>query len=238
MIPKHIFQIALGDAYVARLPLDRIRSHLTSLNPSYSYTLLTDRECRAFLEEFFPEHIPLYERIERVQYKSDLLRYLYLYKHGGFYVDIDLCPLIPFDILQAALNCDLFVSLGAHHGGRLEVANGFLGAAPSHPLFVQLVEELGRNPNPADYGANVKAFHRHLRETGYTMEPFTKSTPAPLKEGETNREERNVFLLREVGPIQGKYYITHNGRDVVCLSNGHGYPHTLPPELLHRRSQA
>jgi hypothetical protein len=213
-IPRHILQIALGDAYIARLPLERLRSHLLTKNPTYTYTFWTDRECRVFLEESFPEHMPLYEQLERVQYKSDLIRYLYLYKHGGFYVDIDLYLLTPFDELQHILDCDFFIPLGAHHGGCLEVANGFMGAAPGFLLFPKLVAEMARNPNPIDYGSNVKTFRRLLQETGYTSAPFLC-------------QDRVVFL-REFGPLLGKYYITADGNTIACLSNGHGYPHQIP----------
>lgn len=213
-IPKHILQIALGEAYRARLPLDLLRSNILEKNPDYSYTLLTETDAITFIEMNYPDLLETYNALERIHYKSDLLRYLYLHKYGGIHVDIDLLPIMPFDTLLEKMNCSLYVPLGAHHGGKLEVANGFIGSVPGHPLWLKLVDEMRRNPNPADYGANVKYMHRALKEEGHILQEFTKS--------------KDVYFLREVGPILGKYYILLSPTELASFSNGHNYPFQMP----------
>jgi mannosyltransferase OCH1-like enzyme len=214
IIPRQIFQIALGEAYRARLPLDFLRQNILNKNSDYSYTLLTETDAVDFLETHYPLYLNTYNTLERVHYKSDLLRYLYLHKYGGVYVDIDLLPVIPFDSLLQKMECSLYVPLGAHHNGKLEVANGFIGSIPNHPLWMKLVDEMVRNPNPGDYGANVKYMRRALTQEGYSVQEFTKS--------------RDVYFLREVGPILGKYYILLSPTELASFSNGHNYPFQIP----------
>ncbi len=213
-IPKQIFQIALGEEYRARLPLDILRQNILDKNQDYLYTLLTERDANAFIETHYPAYLNTYNALERIHYKSDLLRYLYLHKYGGIYVDIDLLPVLSFDILLQKMDCSLYVPLGAHHNGKLEVANGFIGSVPSHPLWIKLVDEIVRNPNPVDYGANVKYMRRALTEEGYNTQDFTKS--------------KDMYFLREVGPILGKYYILLSPTELASFSNGHNYPFQMP----------
>lgn len=53
----------------------------------YRYHSALDRE--SFIAEYFPEYLHLYLHIGPGIYKSDLWRYLVLYKYGGFYADMD-----------------------------------------------------------------------------------------------------------------------------------------------------
>jgi hypothetical protein len=53
----------------------------------YRYSSASDRQ--SFIEEHFPEYLHLYLHIGPGMYRSDLWRYLVLYKYGGMYVDMD-----------------------------------------------------------------------------------------------------------------------------------------------------
>jgi mannosyltransferase OCH1-like enzyme len=218
IIPKQIFQIALGETYRVRLPLDLLRQNILNKNPDYTYTLLTEIDAIDFLETHYPAYVNTYNTLERVQYKSDLLRYLYLHKYGGIYVDIDVLPIVPFDILLERMNCSFYIPFGAHHGGKLEVSNNFMGSVSGNPFLLKLADEMIRNPNPADYGANVKYMYRALKEEGHTLQDFTKS--------------KDIYFLREVGPIAGRYYILLSPTEPASFSNGHNYPFEMP-QLPH-----
>ena len=64
-----------------------------ALHPGYEYRLWTDDDNRTFVEREFPEHVPLYRSFTREIFRADLVRYLYLAKFGGIYVDLDVEPL-------------------------------------------------------------------------------------------------------------------------------------------------
>jgi mannosyltransferase OCH1-like enzyme len=212
IIPKCILQIAIGDSYVGSLPLEDVKQHiLQNHNTEYEYTLLTDDACKKFLKESFPEYSSLYTRLQKPQYKSDLIRYLYLYKNGGYYIDIDLLPLLPlYTIFEAAKSAPLFFTVGAHTNSKkntFELCNGFIGAKAGNPIFLELVKLMEQEPNPEDYGMNVKRLYKTIASR-HSMTPF--------------QTENSIYLFREVQHM-GKYYIV-NKKEIIVHSNGHGYP--------------
>lgn len=206
-IPRKITQIALGDAYIASLPLELLHHNLTLPNPGFEYRLLTTHDCLEFLIQYFPNYLPLFHSLQRPQYKSDLIRYLWLYIHGGWYIDIDLLPMMNLRALyEMTEQAELVVSFGANY--TFEMANGFLAAVPGHPLFLDLVQEMAIEPNPSDYGMNVKRMFRICTEK-YGIEPFQK--------------RKGVFAFLEAPSQPGNYFIWHYEQPVV-VSNGNGYP--------------
>jgi mannosyltransferase OCH1-like enzyme len=212
IIPKRILQIAIGDDYVRSLPLEDVKQHiLQNHNTEYVYTLLTDDACKNFLKESFPEYSSLYTRLQKPQYKSDLIRYLYLYKNGGYYIDIDLLPLLPlYTIFESAKSAPLFFTVGAHTNSKkntFELCNGFIGAKAGNPIFLELVKLMEQEPNPEDYGMNVKRLYKTIASR-HSMTPF--------------QTENSIYLFREVQHM-GKYYIV-NKKEIIVHSNGHGYP--------------
>lgn len=210
-IPKRILQIAVGAEYVSRLPIETLRANLLSLNIGYDYIFLTDAECLEFLVLYYPCFLSLYYLLDRPQYKSDLIRYLYIYHYGGYYVDIDLLPSLSFDELSKKTNnAQSVFTVGAHGEGKLEMANGFFASTERNPIFLEFVKEMEKDPNPSDYGMNVKRMYRIL-STKYKVVSYSS--------------EKHVYFLRECGPVNNAYNIFANHKDHVCYSNGHNYPY-------------
>lgn len=214
-LPQGVLQIGLGEDYLKRLPLELIKTNILSLNPKYTYTLFTDSECIAFLTSNFPEHLKLYHALKRPQYKSDLIRYLYIYLNGGYYVDIDLLPTMGFDELNKVMDFpSTFFTLGAHKrdNKHIECANGFFGSQEKNPIFLELVKEMYTDINPGDYGMNVKRMYSIL-ENRMLIETFKKVN--------------DIFFLEEYCKGNGNYYIRSSMDTDICNSNGNGYPHNL-----------
>jgi hypothetical protein len=206
IIPKRILQIALGDSYVNSLPLDRMKDNIMKNNSDYLYELYTEKEAIELLERF-PEYKHLYYLTHRPQYKSDIIRYLYLYTYGGWYIDIDLLPVVSLNsIYDISSRASLICVEGAHTTDDVkEMANGFLASREKNRVFLDLIDLMVKEPNPHDYGMNVKRCYSKLRSS------------APLF---TN--ENDTFVLKEK-PVNGKYYIYCNDTMIV-YSNGHQYP--------------
>jgi hypothetical protein len=211
-IPESILQIALGTPYIQSLPLTYLRNACLHNNPSYQYTLLTDKEAATFLETYFPQYIQLYESLTRPQYKSDLLRYLWLYVNGGYYIDIDILPILPlWTIYEKTENSDSFFSIGAYTNlqkGPLEISNGFIASAPKNPIFLELVKAMESEPNPVDYGENVKRLWKYI-STKHSMTPFVN--------------ENSIYLFKEHEIQPGKFCVIYK-QEVIALGNGHGHP--------------
>jgi hypothetical protein len=208
-IPKKILQIALGSSYRAGLRLDVLKGRLLQINPHYEYVLMDDEGAQKFLAEYFPKYISLYTSLTRVQYKSDLLRYLYLYTFGGYYVDIDTLPVLSLDaIYDKTMLARCFFFQGAHTDavrGVYEMHNGFMGCVKGMSLFLDLVEEMVSEPNPADYGKNVKNLYRALSAACGEVKLYENSA--------------GFYVFCEVG-VKGKYYMVYRD-EVLALGNGH-----------------
>ena len=87
MIPKIIWQTH-ETAYEDLPQLYKENSQTyKDLGWEYRYHSALDRE--SFIAEYFPEYLHLYLHIGPGIYRSDLWRYLVLYKYGGFYADMD-----------------------------------------------------------------------------------------------------------------------------------------------------
>jgi hypothetical protein len=211
-IPEHICQIALGEAYRASLPLTQVKDTLLRFNQEYSYTLFTEHTALEFLESHFPQYLELYTSVTRVQYKSDLLRYLWLYVHGGYYIDIDTLPLLPlWTIYEKVENADCFAAIGAYTSSErnvYEVHNGFLASAPRNPIFLECVEQMKREPNPSDYGANVKFLWKTIQRR-HSMTPYTN--------------ENAIYLFEEKEVQREKFCIVFH-TEGIAIGNGMGYP--------------
>ena len=93
MIPKIIWQTH-ETSYVdlPRLYKENSQTY-KDLGWDYRYFSALDRE--SFIAEHFPEYLHLYLHIGPGIYRSNLWRYLTLYKYGGFYADMDSKLLYP-----------------------------------------------------------------------------------------------------------------------------------------------
>ena len=87
--------------------------------------------------------------------------------------------------------------------------NGFMGCVKGMSLFLDLVEEMVSEPNPADYGKNVKNLYRAVALRG------------GCASGEVKLYENcgGFYVFREVG-VKGKYYMVYRD-EVLALGNGH-----------------
>lgn len=87
MIPKIVWQT--HESKYEDLPeLYKINSQTyQTIGWEYRYHSALDRQL--FISEHFPEYLHLYLHIGPGIYRADFWRYLVLYKHGGFYTDMD-----------------------------------------------------------------------------------------------------------------------------------------------------
>lgn len=106
------------------------------------------------------EHQDLYDHAEDLtagsvwQFRSDLVRYEILWRHGGAYVDTDFECLRNIGPLIAG--ADAFAAWEVQD---VWIANGFMGCTPGHPFVRRLIDGL-----PASVAANRR--HRPNRSTG------------------------------------------------------------------------
>lgn len=112
------------------------------LPSDWKLLLHTDDDNRAFMAREFPEYLQLYDSYDLSIQRVDAVRYFYLYRYGGVYMDLDFTCLRPLEELPLTAG---YVSLGFQHSTiqTIEsVANAFMVAPPRHPFIAMLIERL------------------------------------------------------------------------------------------------
>lgn len=89
MIPKHIYQVWHDKDNLPPF-YKKYNDQLKQQLPNYSYTLFDEREINTFVNTYYVGEISeCYNKLNTITSKVDFWRYLYLYKYGGIYLDID-----------------------------------------------------------------------------------------------------------------------------------------------------
>ena len=58
--------------------------------PHWKYTLMTDDDNYEFVTKYFPDFLKYFKAFEYPIQRADAIRYMWLYVHGGLYLDLDL----------------------------------------------------------------------------------------------------------------------------------------------------
>lgn len=100
-IPKIIFQTWKSRIDLPK-PFELWRQTIRERNPEYKYVLWNDANNRRFIKSNFPWFIETYDAYEHPIMRADAVRYFFLYRFGGIYLDLDTECLKPLDPLLDA----------------------------------------------------------------------------------------------------------------------------------------
>ena len=109
---------------------------------SWQLPFWTDSDNDAFVREAFPSFYPTYRKYSLPIKRADAVRYLYLWKFGGVYMDVDSSCLRHLDALELAPAEAVF---SYQHGAKKApdaVANAFMAAPAGHPFLAFLLSRL------------------------------------------------------------------------------------------------
>ncbi|KAL2264515.1 hypothetical protein VTJ83DRAFT_7025 [Remersonia thermophila] len=162
-IPKKIWQILLPKSSNKTTPftvnpksLEDTPSWL-ALNPDYTYTLVGQQGGDEFVANNFanePRILDAWRKMPNVGMKSDLLRYLLLWIHGGVYTDTDTIALKPIDkwvpeIVRGHVAAVVGIEFDRRDGPAwsdilhwVQFCQWTIAAAPGHPLFRKMVQRV------------------------------------------------------------------------------------------------
>jgi mannosyltransferase OCH1-like enzyme len=137
MIPKLLHQTSKDGSVPAscRGYQEKVRT----LHPDWQYQLWSDQDNLQFVRDQFPDMLELYQNLPKNIMRADVIRYLWMYRLGGLYLDLDFEMLRPFEFL------DKEVVLPWEIEGEL-VANAIIAAEPGHPFFKMVIDDLKANP--------------------------------------------------------------------------------------------
>ncbi len=163
-IPRKMFQT--GPADLRGRPLEARLVEATRAfcaEHGFTHEYFDDDAMASFVAEEFPQWLPTFESLGTIVEKADLWRYMVVYHHGGFYLDLD-CEILPgLAIALRRLDRPL---VQIERDGWLEVARGicqlpefgqfFFAFPPRSPLLLEVLEEVVRRVAERPY--------RHLGE--------------------------------------------------------------------------
>lgn len=176
--------------------------------PDWTYVFLTDDDCLAFVQDFFPEHLRAFQNLPYNIQRADVIRYMWLYVYGGLYLDMDYEVKTPFETYLSSFDAPLMLMHSVHISYVL--TNSLIVAKPGQTLFLSMISKALYEQVPTYYGKHLRvmlstgpmAFHEIVNQsrTAYVVLPrqlflehHTKSFTVPL-EGQTWNAADSLML--------------------------------------------
>lgn len=120
-------------------------------NPTWLRVEWDKNMCFTLVKKFFPEHTDMFQSYKYEIQRCDAIRYLILYRYGGWYVDMDYYCNRPLDEALFTFTNDIYFvqtpnSLDSDH-----ISNSLMYSTPNHPYWKQLFIELEKGQTPPVY---------------------------------------------------------------------------------------
>jgi len=147
-IPKIIFRTGKWSLKDVPNVVMNIYNRLIETNPNYDFVYFDDSDCIKFIEDFYPEYLPHYEKLIPTAYKADLFRYLLLYKYGGCYGDMTQEIYVPYD--EICVDFDR-VFCRDSLSDKLGLYNALMCVKPLDSVVYQVLEIVKKNIEEENY---------------------------------------------------------------------------------------
>ena len=133
--------------------------NLRKKNPEFNFHLFDDRQCRDFIQVYFPSALDVFDSLIPGAYKADLWRLCVLYQFGGIYMDSTLECIGNFK-LYSLIDKEHFV-LDRQHSPH--IYNAFMVCKPNNQFLLESIEQIIKNVTNKYYGDS------YLSPTGSEM---------------------------------------------------------------------
>ncbi len=147
-IPKRIIQT--GKHVNQPLRNRAMMANLRLLNPDYEYLFFDEKRVRSFIDQEFSQYRTVFDSFQFPIQRYDFFRYLAVYRHGGFYFDLDvilasdLSSLLESGCVFPFEGLTLSDFLRNQHKMDWEIGNYAFGAAAGHPFLEAVIENCVR----------------------------------------------------------------------------------------------
>lgn len=192
---KNISQIFLSDIST-ELPeflIETTRS-ISTIFKGYEHRIYGNEELRDFIKSnYTSEVLWAYDTLRPYSYKSDLGRFCLLYKYGGWYFDIAIKCVLPFEV-EKDIDMLCFRDEQRHSHTSWAVAGGIIWSKSGNLILSTAIEMIVRN----------------CRERWYGRTPLCPTGPALFGEAiATKNRDRNIifgYLDRPSVPLTKKNF--------------------------------
>ncbi len=154
-IPKRLIQTAKNADHSLRARA--MIGALKNLHPDYEYVFFDNRDVEAFVDREFPQYRQVFDSFQFPIQRYDFFRYLAVYRHGGFYFDLDVLLASSLSPLLERGCVFPFEGLTISHFLRdqfkidWEIGNYAFGAAPGHFFLKAVIENCVRAQADPDW---------------------------------------------------------------------------------------
>jgi mannosyltransferase OCH1-like enzyme len=156
-IPKRIIQTgkSVPDSVAVRAMVSSIRL----LHPDYEYVFFDDVQVDTFITKEFPQYRTVFDSFRFPIQKYDFFRYLAVYRHGGFYFDLDvmlatnLSGLLQYGCVFPFEGLTFSHFLRKKYQMDWEIGNYGFGAIPGHPFLHAVIENCVRAQQDPSWAA-------------------------------------------------------------------------------------
>ena len=143
MIPKKIFQTSK-----TKIIPEKYREWVASwvkFNSDYNHVCFDNQDNKDYIRSYFPEYFDDFYNFPCEIHRTDFIRYLYLYKEGGIYADIDFECLRPFNKLLEE-NKEYDIILGSiSPNSCYTIPNAIMLSKPNIKFWLDLTETIINN---------------------------------------------------------------------------------------------
>jgi glycosyltransferase involved in cell wall biosynthesis len=147
-IPKQIIQT--GNQVQQPLRNRAMMTNIRLLNPDFEYVFFDEERRQAFIDQEFPQYRKIFDSFPLPIQRYDFFRYLAVYRHGGFYFDLDvmlargISDLLEFGCVFPFEALTLNEFLRNRHNMDWEIGNYAFGAAAGHPFLEAIINNCVR----------------------------------------------------------------------------------------------
>lgn len=224
MIPKRIIQI-WGGGNALPLLCQASSANVRLLNPDFEYLLFDDDRINRFIRQQSPDYRLVLDSFRFPIQRYDFLRYLIIYRYGGFYFDMDvllasgLSDLLNFDCVFPFERLTWSDYLRNECGMDWEIGNYAFGATAEHPFLGAVIENCLRAQKDKKWAdAVTRSLPRLLQQelhVIYTTGPGLVSRTLAEFPDASNQVEvlfpENVWDKKNCWNLFGKYGVHLGG---------------------------
>jgi len=138
MIPKLIMQTWKNN----HVPDHWLPSQLSvkKFMPKWKYVFMTDEDNRNFCAKHFPDLLDFYDGLQYNIQRADVIRYMFLYVHGGIYMDLDIELINPLDEIFENRSMETWL-LKAPRNLAGQYTNFFMASTKKNDFWKRVLDE-------------------------------------------------------------------------------------------------
>ena len=145
MIPRIIHQIWSSKNKPMPALFMEFSKTWIDLHPDWQYIMWNDAKIEHFLQSNFPKYIEAFQSFPYDIQRWDTIRYLFLYKMGGLYVDMDYECMEPLDSLLNGHSCCMGLEPAEHarpFNMPYIVGNALMATIPGHRFLRMIIDDV------------------------------------------------------------------------------------------------